>query len=422
MKILQKILLVVSWLTVLAVLVLRLAEVPLASWLSRWAIPVMLSGAVGYLTNNIAITMLFKPFEKCSFRIRGFFGKGFIDEGRWVALVTAGLWRQGVVPANKQRIGETLAEEIPHYLLKPEEVSEHLGAGLGKVLETHPELLANIREGVSEAVMKHEEEIVSLVVPPVRSALSGMLEDAVRSGKLKELFSGMVSEWLAQEENRKMLTGVILDKVRENTPVIRELIRATAKAKIEAILEEKPMFQMVAGMFGGSEGIVAMFDWEEVDRLIVARLSDEKVQAALLEQIAQAGKEFVAWAKTPSGEERIGAMVQTLKERVSEEADSYLADGLRSMLRSAVSSEQLWGWLFGDLVPYAQTQVTAWFAGEEGRRVVGEVLDLQTRIRQAVEAMDVRQFHAMLLRVVDEHLGTIQVLGWGLGAIVGLIM
>ena len=47
---------------------------------------------------------------------------------------------------------------------------------------------------------------------------------------------------------------------------------------------------------------------------------------------------------------------------------------------------------------------------------------MEARIRWAVDAMDVRQFHKMVLRVVEQHLGTIQMLGYVLGALAGLLL
>ena len=73
----------------------------------------MTAAAVGFLTNFIAIEMLFKPYERTGFH--------------WLRLLSLGLWKQGMVPANKAKIGHVLGEEIPERLLKPGEISREIG-------------------------------------------------------------------------------------------------------------------------------------------------------------------------------------------------------------------------------------------------------------------------------------------------------
>ena len=61
-------------------------------------LPFFLSGAVGYLTNFIAVKMLFEPYDR--------------SDRHWIRYITFGLWKQGMIPANKNKIGEQMAEEI----------------------------------------------------------------------------------------------------------------------------------------------------------------------------------------------------------------------------------------------------------------------------------------------------------------------
>lgn len=46
-----------------------------------------------------------------------------------------------------------------------------------------------------------------------------------------------------------------------------------------------------------------------------------------------------------------------------------------------------------------------------------EKLDIEGRIKTAVDAMDAKEFHCMVNEVAAQHLGTIQVLGYLLGAL-----
>ena len=53
--------------------------------------------------------------------------------------------------------------------------------------------------------------------------------------------------------------------------------------------------------------------------------------------------------------------------------------------------------------------------------LIVEKLDVRGRIRAAVDPMDMREFHDMINEVSAQHLGAIQVLGYGLGGVVGAV-
>jgi uncharacterized membrane protein YheB (UPF0754 family) len=57
-----------------------------------------------------------------------------------------------------------------------------------------------------------------------------------------------------------------------------------------------------------------------------------------------------------------------------------------------------------------------------GTKAIVEKLDVQGRVKAAVDGMDMAEFHAMLNRILSEHLGAIQVLGYLLGAVAGLLL
>ncbi len=59
---------------------------------------------------------------------------------------------------------------------------------------------------------------------------------------------------------------------------------------------------------------------------------------------------------------------------------------------------------------------------EIGTKSIIEKLDIKRRVESAVNGMDMAEFHGMLNQVIAEHLGAIQVLGYLLGTIAGLIL
>ena len=64
---LQKVLSIVSLATVVLLLLQVTTGIAGPEWFRLYLFPVLLSAAVGYLTNYIAIEMLFKPYERREF-------------------------------------------------------------------------------------------------------------------------------------------------------------------------------------------------------------------------------------------------------------------------------------------------------------------------------------------------------------------
>ena len=157
---LQKVLSIVSLATVVLLLLQVTTGIAGPEWFRLYLFPVLLSAAVGYLTNYIAIEMLFKPYERWEFH--------------WIRLATFGLWRQGMVPANKDKIGRVLGEEIPQRLLNPEAISAELcetAAGF----TSNPAFIERIRKSVQVLLNHHKERIAAFLVPQIQSSLKEAL-------------------------------------------------------------------------------------------------------------------------------------------------------------------------------------------------------------------------------------------------------
>ena len=101
--------------TVLVLLPFQIAASRCGWSLPAWvhpAINVLLSAAVGYITNYIAIEMLFKPYVR--------------NRKHPLSLITMGYWKQGLIPKNKNKIGDELGKQIETKLLNPEKLADEL--------------------------------------------------------------------------------------------------------------------------------------------------------------------------------------------------------------------------------------------------------------------------------------------------------
>lgn len=71
--------------------------------------------------------MLFKPYRR--------------TDRHWLRYATFGIWRQGLIPANKDRIGRVLGEEIPRNLIDPDEIATEIGKAATELFENESLLL-----------------------------------------------------------------------------------------------------------------------------------------------------------------------------------------------------------------------------------------------------------------------------------------
>ena len=98
---------------------------------------------------------------------------------------------------------------------------------------------------------------------------------------------------------------------------------------------------------------------------------------------------------------------------------SYLHETLPGLAGEVIESESLWNWVEAELLPGVKPKLES-FLREHGRDRVIARLRLSERVAEAVEKQDVEEFHKMISSIAAEHLGAIQVLGYVLGAAVGL--
>ena len=175
-----------------------------------WLVPIFVSAAVGYLTNWIAITMLFEPYER-TWR-------------HWLPWVTFGGWRQGLVPKNKARIASVLAEQVATKLLRPEKLADDLCAMVGSALQD-PDTLRAAQKLLQEQVAAHDAEIIEFLVPRIESALVAEIERLVTPERVTAFWNEEIMPRLESEETREEITRIALAALRKRAPDI------AAKAK-----------------------------------------------------------------------------------------------------------------------------------------------------------------------------------------------
>lgn len=405
---LQKILTWVSAITI-ALLVLKAViarnalEWNAPEWFASWVFPVMVSAAVGYLTNYIAIEMLFKPYERSGFH--------------WLRVFSFGLWKQGMVPANKAKIGHVLSEEIPERLLKPEEISREIGEKLSD-LTNDPALLEQFRTAVQLMLRKNEESVIRFLMPRLEASFIEAFDKNLTPENLRIFWDEVLEKRLSSPLTREKIAGGIVAGLRARTPEFRELLREFLRDGVKSYVNDRLKLIPHSGEIVA--GIVNHLNWDDIEKEIAAKLEDRRIHDLIGDELAAQTVRLREWLHSDQAAPQLHEFLGGTRKKLEEFLHTYLADNVPQIANQILSSDDLWNWVRVELLPTLQRYVNFWME-RDGRNLIVEMLDLNNRIEQSIAEQNVREFHAMINRVAAEHLGMIQILGYVLGAIIGFL-
>lgn len=388
----------------------------------KWVLPVALSAAVGYLTNWMAITMLFEPYE---------------PTGRhWLPWCTFGIWRQGLLPKNKGRIAAVLADQVATKLLRPEKLADDLCGMAGAALQD-PDVIRTAQSMIQEQVAAHEGEIVEFLTPRIEAALIGEIDRLVTAEHLRSFWDAEIMPRLESEENREQLAQLALKAVRTRAPEIAAKAKPAIARAIRRFVEEKyreklsnmplPLFASAiseaigSALTSSADALADYFlDEKTIENVLSEWLRNPGTAASLRDELSGILDSFRAWLASPEGAARIGGFAADLRSRFKDYLRAYLREKLAPTAARLLRSESLWSRLAG-LLPALRPGIERMIR-ETGTQAIIRKLDVQGRVKAAVDGMDMAEFHSMLSTIMSEHLGAIQVLGYLLGALAGLLL
>lgn len=365
-------------------------------WLSKWALPVLVAAAIGYVTNWLAILMLFKPYER----------------HKWLFI-----WQQGLLPRNKANMAREIGLKVGTELLPPEALINEFEGEIRDYL-ARPELMAKARDMVQEMLKRHESDVVSLLVPQIESAVGGVLERFVTPDQLRSFWDETLAPRLNDPETREFLAKKIVEAIEANAPELVESIRARLK---EYLLEKMPIPDLLSGFKETVADFVLAFfaDTDTIRMMLSDWLCQQTTQDMFRDKLLQAGDKVGEWLRSEQGREKLEGFAGEMKQKGREFIAQYVREALPRLVSQAFASEKLWEWVERTALPNAKDRLLVYL--DENRDFLVEKLRLAERVEAAINAQDIARFHKMLNDVAAQHLSAIQVLGYALGAVVGAV-
>ncbi len=387
---------------VLCQLVAKCLNYTIPGWLAGMT-TILLAALVGYGTNALAIAMLFKPYVK--------------TRKHYISLLTLGLWQQGLVPAKKDEIAVELGEQIENRLLDPEQIANEFCQAVSDLID-NDHFLTQAESVLRGMLTQHEDTIVEHFYPLVTQTLYKALDDFTTPEQTSKFVGEVIVPLLQRDSTRQYIVDALTKFGRQRTSTITDMIRNEARTHIRNYLKKNPLTTFFADTI--TDPLVNSFPWQNIEWKIYDKLNSSEFQNILKEELLRFVEDFRSQLKTKEMQSRIGEFASAINNKLKTWLKDYLQKVLSSAVSSVIHSESLWSWIRESLLPSAKPAVEEWIRAH-GKNLVIEKLRISQRVRQAVDRQDIKEFHDMVNSLAAQHLGAIQVLGYILGAIAGVV-
>lgn len=361
------------------------------AWLLTYVLPLLLSGAVGYLTNWIAIMMVFRPY----------------GIKKWLFF-----WPQGLIPRNKPNIAQKVGDKVGTELLSPERIASELSAHLMEWMK-RPDVIATLKGKLQEFLSSHQEAIITFLVPQIENTLKEYVDKLVNPQSIQELWDTQLLPLLNKKENRQKIAEGFVSFCKSNAGTFATIVRQ----RICQHLQQKLSF---LGSYADTitSWVMAIFaDEETMKEMLSNWLAEPQTQEMLEQNVSKISHQFSEWMMSPQATDKLDEFTANAKTKLNTKIADYLKEAFPKTVRNALASEKLWEWFEKTALPTLSTMLSNYIT--EHRQDFINQLRLSERVEEAINRQDVGQFHRMINEIAAEHLGAIQVLGYILGMIVG---
>ncbi len=400
MKKLELLIKIISWVTIAALPLLAINNhymlfiVPI--WIRNWLMPILTAAAVGYLTNWIAIWLLFRPYEKKCFFV------------------------QGVIPRNKDELGSELGQIIPQYLLKTEDLSDQLGNMVREYLQ-NPILLEDLRNQVNVFFRKNSAKIAAFLLPYIENAIRRAIRENLTAEKLGILYDKIVVRYLGEEKNRVFLAAGIVAELKENSSGLTQILRDNLRTGVKEYVRNE--YPLLVNFFNADEFAAQLVDylnWRRIQTQLEAKLDEAETHEAISKGLVHLTLKLHDYLNSPEAAVQLESFIAVHRENAAVFLKQYLSEKIPEIVDYWLRQNELWEAVSNLVVPLAQVFVSKKLR-QDGNLLISK-LDLSGKIESSVKKMNMAELHQMINHASGKHLTIIQLLGYLLGALAGFLL
>ena len=373
----------------------RCCGVELPAAVTGRVLPVLAGAAVGYLTNWLAIQLLFRPYRPV----------------KWLG----GL--QGLIPKRQPDLADTLAEEIPANLIPSDRIIFQIRRKIREAMRD-PELAERLL-AMATASVRDERRMREL-----KRRIAGILDSAGTTGLewwlapsgVRRFYhtcgSGFVKEKVIRN---KALRAKILDELKDQIPGIIGVIRANMPAMIAEYMRDNPVKGAVLSIFTGASG--ENLPWRTLEQSIRNKLAGQDADRQVEQKLAEFESRLEGYLVSPELETDIAAFK---RNAAIGDAFAVLCDDLATKLLDYLNNELVCQIVREQILPGVRVFLQLQIRQNKDAIIAG--LDLSGQIRKSILDLDPENVRDLVNKVSGEELGMIQLLGFGLGGVAGLLL
>ncbi len=357
-----------------------------------WFMPILLAGAVGYITNWLALWYLFRPYEP-----------------------HLGGRIQGIIPRQKREMAVSLGNMVGKKLLNPDALVEEMkGEVLAFVNDTRR--MTQLRDWIQRYLVEHEAEIVEFVSPYVERQVLAVIDSLATDDTWSKIWNEGILPRIKSEGSRRFIVEKLVEALRENAGGIIEEVRGELRTFLRQKLNEKIPFGIGADAI--TDYVMNNFaDYESMKAKLDGWLMRETTQTMLREKLLAYADQLTTWMKGEEGQKVMGGIVREMRVRGKRYIAAYLRENVPTLINRAFASDMLREKLEKGVLPKVGVKAAQLIG--ENKQAILDKLRLEQRVTEAVDGMSVATFHQTLDEFMSENLCAVQVLGFVLGAIVG---
>lgn len=386
--------------------------------LPSWFVAVFVSAAIGYLTNYIAIQMLYYPVDAADIaRDGGGVGthrptdeaeREALLKSRIISFVTFGFWKKGLIPQNKGKVARQMGRIAEEKFMTAENIA-YLVPKLGTLfLSRNSEGKIRGVEFIRRLAIAHKDKVADILQRIGREVVTGDNYQTIRNVLAKVGRSEAVSN---------ALSAALFDYMEKNpdsvVSFVREMVTGFTDAQNRKAAKSNSLWeQFKAGATSVIVEGVAGIGYPQI------RLFLEK------------------YAKSPLHREqfrdRLASLLPIFCDKIAEKIVSepqlleqfVSGDFVAQLIRIDIADGKFWNMISENVAPGLHAAIASamesipqeQFAGFfTGNHHVAEIVE------RTIMNMKLLDFYGMLDEVMAEHLGAIQVFGFILGAAIGYV-
>ena len=364
---------------------------------ANWFIPVLLAGAVGYITNWLALWYLFKPYEPIFL-----FGIKLLH---------------GIIPRQKREMAVSLGNMVGKKLLSPDALVEEMKDEV-LAFVNDAKRMTQLRDWVQRYLVEHESDIVEFVAPYLERQVLSVIDSLATPDTWAKIWDDGILPRIKSEGSRKFIVEKLIEAIRENAGGMVDEVRGELRTFLRQKLEDKLPFGVGAEAI--TDYVMKNFaTYSSMKNQLDGWLQRESTQSMLRMKLLTYADQLTSWMKGGEGQKVMDGLIRELRVRGKRYIAMYLRENIPVLINRAFDSDFLRDKLEKGVLPKVGVKVAQLIG--DNKQAILDKLRLEQRVTEAVNGMSVATFHQTLDEFLSENLCAVQVLGFGLGALVGAL-